>query len=184
MATFPSPAPTRSPRGRKRWSITARSSEHYQLDVRQYEPVLQVEGSDNHFIVHTTNLHGHKREYHARKLILATGYYDRPNYMNVPGEELPKVMHYYREPHPFFGLNVLIVGAKNSAAIAALELWRHGAHVTMVHRGPGISPSVKYWIKPDIENRIKAGQVNAYFNTSVREITLEHVVLDTPDGPK
>ena len=102
--------------------------------------------------------------------------------MNVPGEELPKVMHYYREPHPFFGLNVLIVGGKNSAAIAALELWRHGAQVTLVHRGPGISPSVKYWIKPDIENRIKAGQVNAYFNSRVREITLEHVVLDTPDG--
>ena len=80
--------------------------------------------------------------------------------MNVPGEDLPKVMHYYREPHPFFGLNVLIIGGKNSAAIAALELWRHGAQASrMVHRGPGISPSVKYWIKPDIENRIKAGQV-------------------------
>ena len=79
--------------------------------------------------------------------------------MNIPGEELPKVMHYYREPHPFFGLNVLIIGGKNSAAIAALELWRHGAKVTLVHRGAGISPSVKYWIKPDIENRIKAGQV-------------------------
>ncbi len=133
-------------------------------------------------MVHTTSLHGHKREYRARKLIVATGYYDRANYINVPGEDLPKVMHYYREPHPFFGLDVLIVGGKNSAAIAALELWRHGARVTMVHRGPGISPSVKYWIKPDIENRIKAGQVNAYFNTRVREITLEHVVLDTPEG--
>jgi len=91
-------------------------------------------------------------------------------------------MHYYREPHPFFGLDVMVIGGKNSAAIAALELWRHGARVTMVHRGPGISPSVKYWIKPDIENRIKAGQVNAYFNSTVREITLEHVVLDTPEG--
>ena len=104
--------------------------------------------------------------------------------MNIPGEELPKVMHYYREPHPFFGLNVLIVGGKNSAAIAALELWRHGALVTLVHRGPGIGNSVKYWIKPDIENRIKAGQVKAYFNTRVREITLEHVVLDTPHGER
>ena len=90
--------------------------------------------------------------------------------MHVPGEDLPKVMHYYREPHPFFGLDVLVVGAKNSAAIAALELWRHGAQVTLVHRGPGISPSVKYWIKPDIENRIKAGQVKAYFDSTVREI--------------
>jgi len=157
-------------------------AEHYQLDVRQYEPVLRVEGSDNQFVVHTTNLHGHNREYRARKLILATGYYDRANYLNIPGEELPKVMHYYREPHPFFGLNVLVIGGKNSAAIAALELWRHGALVTLVHRGSGISNSVKYWIKPDVENRIKAGQVKAYFNTRVREITLEHVVLDTPHG--
>ncbi len=102
--------------------------------------------------------------------------------MHVPGEELPKVMHYYREPHPFFGLDVLVVGAKNSAAIAALELWRHGARVTLVHRGPGVSPSVKYWIKPDIENRIKAGQVKAYFNSTVREIAPDHVVLNTPEG--
>src|ERR1700685_3824720 len=91
-------------------------AEHYQLDVRQYESVVESEGRDNRFVVHTTNLHGHQREYNARKLILATGYYDRPNYMNVPGEELAKVMHYYREPHPFFGLNVLIVGGKNSRA--------------------------------------------------------------------
>src|SRR5208283_43408 len=105
------------------------------------------------------DLHGRSRAYKARKLILATGYYDRPNLMHVPGEELPKVLHYYREPHPFFGLDVLVVGGKNSAAIAALELWRHGARVTLVHWRPGISDSVKYWIKPDIENRIKAGQV-------------------------
>ena len=84
------------------------------------------------------------RLYHVRKLIVATGYYDRPNYINVPGEDLPKVLHYYREPHPFFGLDVLVVGGKNSAAIAALELWRHGARVTMVHRREGISSSVKY----------------------------------------
>ncbi|MGA7462896.1 MAG: NAD(P)-binding domain-containing protein, partial [Candidatus Korobacteraceae bacterium] len=125
---------------------------------------------------------GQRREYHARKLIVATGYYDRANHVNVPGEDLPKVMHYYREPHPFFGLEVMVIGGKNSAAIAALELWRHGAKVTLVHRREGISPSVKYWIKPDIENRIKAGQVKAYFNTRVREITLEHVVLETPEG--
>jgi len=102
--------------------------------------------------------------------------------MNVTGEDLPKVMHYYREPHPFFGLEVLVVGGKNSAAIAALELWRHGAHVTLVYRGSGMSPSVKYWIKPDIENRIKAGQVKAYFNSAVREIARDRVVLNTPDG--
>ena len=93
-------------------------------------------------------------------------------------KNLPKVMHYYREPHPFFGLDVLVVGGKNSAAIAALELWRHGARVTLVHRREGIGSSVKYWIKPDIENRIKAGQVKAYFNSTVKEIAPDHVVLE------
>ncbi len=182
IGDIPFCSPNQKPTRQEALEYYRKVAEHYQLDVRQYEPVVKIEGSDNNFVVHTTNLHGHKREYHARKLIVATGYYDRANYINVPGEDLAKVMHYYREPHPFFGLDVLIVGGKNSAAIAALELWRHGARVTMVHRGPGISPSVKYWIKPDIENRIKAGQVNAYFNTRVREITLEHVVLDTPEG--
>jgi thioredoxin reductase (NADPH) len=182
IGDLPFSSPNQKPTRQEALEYYRKCAEHYELDVRQYEPVSKVEGSDSNFVVHTTNLHGHKREYHARKLIFATGYYDRPNYMNVPGEDLSKVMHYYREPHPFFGLNVLIVGGKNSAAIAALELWRHGARVTLVHRGPGVSNSVKYWIKPDIENRIKAGQVNAYFNTSLREITLEHVVLLTPQG--
>ncbi len=182
IGDIPFSSPNQKPTRQEALEYYRKCAEHYQLDVRQYEPVLKVEGSDGNFVVHTTNLHGHRREYHARKLILATGYYDRPNYMHVPGEELPKVMHYYREPHPFFGLNALVIGGKNSAAIAALELWRHGAHVTLVHRGPGIGPSVKYWIKPDIENRIKAGQVKAYFNTRVREITLDHVLLDTPEG--
>jgi len=152
------------------------------LDVRQYEVVQTVDGSDGEFVVDTTNLHDRKRLYHVRKLIVATGYYDRPNFLNVPGEDLPKVLHYYREPHPFFGLDVLVIGGKNSAAIAALELWRHGARVTMVHRRPGIGESVKYWIKPDIENRIKAGQVKAYFNSTVKVITPDHVVLATPEG--
>jgi len=182
IGDLPFSSPNQKPTRQEALEYYRKAAEHYQLDVRQYEPVSKVEGSDNRFVVHTTNLHGHQREYRARKLVLATGYYDRPNYMDIPGEDLSKVMHYYREPHPFFGLNVLIIGGKNSAAIAALELWRHGARVTMVHRGPGISNSVKYWIKPDIENRIKAGQVAAYFNTRVREITLEHVVLDTPQG--
>jgi len=182
IGDIPFSSPNQKPTRQEALEYYRKVTEHYQLDVRQYEPVLTIEGSDNAFVVHTRNLHGRQCEYHARKLILATGYYDRANYMNIPGEDLPKVMHYYREPHPFFALNVLVIGGKNSAAIAALELWRHGAHVTMVHRGAGISPSVKYWIKPDIENRIKAGQVNGYFNSTVREITLEHVVLNTPDG--
>jgi thioredoxin reductase (NADPH) len=182
IGDLPFSSPNQKPTRQEALEYYRKAAEHYQLEVRQYEPVSKIEGSDHYFVVHTTNLHGHARQYHARKLILATGYYDRPNYMNVPGEDLPKVMHYYREPHPFFGLNVLIVGGKNSAAIAALELWRHGARVTLAYRGPGISNSVKYWIKPDIENRIKAGQVAAYFNSTVQEITLDNVVLDTPQG--
>src|SRR5579864_1187278 len=182
IGDIPFSSPNQKPTRQEALEYYRKVAEFYQLDVRQYEPVQKIEGSDNNFVVRTTNIHGHKREYHARKLILATGYYDRPNPMNVAGENLPKVMHYYREPHPFFALNVLVVGGKNSAAIAALELWRHGAHVTLVHRGPGISNSVKYWIKPDIENRIKSGQVKAYFNTCVREITVDNDALETPEG--
>jgi len=182
IGDLPFASPNQKPTRQEALEYYRKAAEHYALDVRQYEPVQRIDGSDGDFIVHTTDMHGRKRSYHARKLILATGYYDRANLMNVPGEDLPKVMHYYREPHPFFALEVLVVGGKNSAAIAALELWRHGARVTLVHRAPGMSPSVKYWIKPDIENRIKAGQVKAYFSSTVREIAPDHVVLQTPEG--
>jgi len=182
IGDIPFASPNQKPTRQEALEYYRKVAEHYRLDVRQYEPLQKIEGSDNNFLVHTFDLHGRNRVYRARKLILATGYYDRPNYMNVPGEDLPKVLHYYREPHPFFGLDVLIVGGKNSAAIAALELWRHGARVTMVHRREGIGSSVKYWIKPDIENRIKAGQVKAYFNTNVKEIAADHVLLTTPEG--
>src|SRR6202041_1467475 len=99
-------------------------------------------------------------------------------------EELPKVMHYYVDPHPYFGMDVVVIGGKNSAAIAALELWRHGARVTLIHRGPEIPPNVKYWIKPDVENRIKDGEVAAYFNSRVIEITPGSVIVETPSGRK
>jgi thioredoxin reductase (NADPH) len=182
IGDIPFASPNQKPTRQEALEYYRKVTEHYRLDVRQYESVKSIEGGDGNFVVRTIDHHGRDCEYHARKLVLATGYYDRPNLMNVPGEELPKVLHYYREPHPFFNLDVLVVGGKNSAAIAALELWRHGARVTMVHRREGISNSVKYWIKPDIENRIKAGQVKAYFNTTVKEITQDHVVLQTPEG--
>jgi len=182
IGDIPFASPNQKPTRGEALEYYRKVAEHYELGVRQYEPVEKVEGSDESFVVHTTDMHGRARRYLARKLILATGYYDLPNLMNVPGEELPKVLHYYREPHPFFNLNVMVVGGKNSAAIAALELWRHGARVTLVHRGEGMSNSVKYWIKPDIENRIKAGQVKAYFRSTVKEFTPEHVVLNTPQG--
>jgi thioredoxin reductase (NADPH) len=159
-------------------------AQHYQLDVRQYQHVLAVTGYDGAFCVQARDSNGNGNEYAARKIVVATGYYDRPNYLGIAGEELGKVMHYYREPHPYFDMDVLIIGAKNSAAIAALELWRRGARVTMVHRGPGIHGNVKYWIKPDIENRIKNGEVAAYFNSCVLEIRPEHVRIKTPEGER
>jgi thioredoxin reductase (NADPH) len=157
-------------------------AQHYNLVIRQYERVERVTGSDEDFIVHTEDFHKRAWQIHARKLVISTGYYDLPNMINVPGEELPKVFHYYREPHPYYDCDVMVVGGKNSAAIAALELWRHGARVTLVHRGPEMHKHVKYWIKPDIENRIKAAQIKAYFNSTVREITMDEVVLNTPEG--
>lgn len=177
---FPSAHP--KPNRQEALEYYRRVTEHYDLDVRLYETVRRIHGSDGDFHVHTTDRIGEAHEYCSRKLILATGYYDIANYLDVPGEELPKVTHYYKEPHPYFDSDVLVVGAKNSAAIAALELWRHGARVTLVHRGSGISPKVKYWIKPDIENRIKNGEITAYFKATVKEILPREVILNTHEG--
>jgi thioredoxin reductase (NADPH) len=120
--------------------------------------------------------------YQARKIVLATGYYDVPNMLDVPGEALDKVLHYYKEAHPYYNHDVAVIGAKNSAAIAALELWWTGARVTLIHRGAGISDSVKYWIKPNIENRIKNGEIRAYFRSRVVEIRPDSIRVATPDG--
>jgi thioredoxin reductase (NADPH) len=159
-----------------------RVAEHYKLDIRQYQMAQRIVGHDGAFAVHTEDRDGCPHTHTARKIILATGYYDRPNLLNVPGEELPKVIHYYKEPHPYYDHDVMVVGAKNSAAIAALELFWTGARVTLVHRGPGIHSHVKYWIKPNIENRIKSGEIKAYFRTSVKQICPDSVLLATPDG--
>jgi thioredoxin reductase (NADPH) len=159
-----------------------RVADHYGLNVHQYERVLNVEGSDGSFIVRTQTVRGEHDHYGVKKVILATGYYDIPNRLNVTGEELPKVIHYYKESHPFYNQDVLIVGAKNSAAIAALDLFWTGARVTIVIRGAAISDSVKYWIKPNIENRIKNGEVKAYFHSIVKEVRPYEVTLSMPEG--
>jgi len=156
--------------------------EHYRLPVVQYQRVETVDGSNGRFQVTATDALGRIYDYKVRKLIVATGYYDLANQLSIPGEDLPKVFHYYREPHPYFDNDVLIIGGKNSAAISALDLWRHGARVTLVHRGPKMHHHVKYWILPDIENRIKNGDIKAYFNSSVQEIRPDSVVVDTPKG--
>ncbi|MBM3773926.1 MAG: YpdA family putative bacillithiol disulfide reductase [Acidobacteria bacterium] len=159
-----------------------RVAAHYRLDIRQYQRVDRVEGPDGDFRIVATDRDGCPHLYQARKIVVATGYYDVPNLLGVPGEDLPKVSHYYKEPHPYYDHDVAVIGAKNSAAIATLELHWSGARVTLIHRGPGVSSSVKYWIKPNIENRIKSGEIRAYFNSRVVAILPDSILLATPDG--
>ena len=156
-----------------------RVAEYYGLNIHQYERVLSIAGDNGDFQVQTS-----KTAYRARKIVLATGYYDIPNMLNVPGEDLDKVVHYYKEPHPYYDHDVLVVGAKNSAAIAALELHWTGARVTLLHRGSKISDRVKYWIRPNIENRIKSGEIAAYFNSRLIEIRPHSVEIEAPEGRK
>ncbi len=158
-------------------------AEHYRLPVAQYQRVETVTGADGRFQITTVDNLGRIYDYNARKLVVSTGYYDLANQLGVAGEDLPKVFHYYREPHPYFDCDVVVVGGKNSAAISSLDLWRHGARVTLVHRGPKMHHHVKYWILPDIENRIKNGEIKAYFNSGVESIEPASVVLDTAVGP-
>ena len=159
-----------------------RVTEHYKLDVHLYESVLSVTGDAGSFVVETKDRYAQTHQYAARRIILATGFYDIPNRLDCPGEDLPKVSHYYEEAHPYWNMDVAVVGAKNSAAIACLELFWTGARATLIHRGPEISKSVKYWIKPNIENRIKNGEVRAFFNSTLKDIRLSEIDIATPDG--
>ena len=161
-----------------------KAAEHYELELRLFELVERVEGSDGHFTVHTRTDEGTPAKYEGKKIAVATGYYDLPNKLKVPGEELPHVSHYYTEPHSFWKENVVVIGGKNSAAEAALDLYRNGAKVTLVHRDKHLGQTVKYWVKPDIENRIKAGQIQAMFETQVKEITPQEVIVSNGAGEK
>jgi thioredoxin reductase (NADPH) len=152
-------------------------AEHYELDVRLYELVLRLEGSDGNFTVVTRTKNGKENRYVAKKIVVATGYYDLPNELGVKGENLPHVSHYYTEPYAYWREPVVVVGGKSSAAEAALELYRNGAQVTLVHRDAELGASIKYWLRPDIQNRIKAGQVKAMFESKVKEITESEVVV-------
>lgn len=147
--------------------------QHYDLHIQFYEEVLNVEGEVGNFLIKTD-----KGEYKAKNIVIATGFYSIPNLMHVPGEDLPHVSHYYSDPHEFIGRDLVIIGASNSACDAALECWHKGANVTMLIRGDDIGERVKYWIRPNIINRIKEGSIAAIYNMEIKEITPTTVIYE------
>ena len=147
------------------------------LNLRLFEKVEEIVRRDEGFSIKTD-----KQHYQSRQVIIATGFYDLPNLLGVPGEELPKVSHYYKDPHFYARQKLAVIGASNSAVDAALECWRKGAEVTMVVRGPEIGHRVKYWVRPDIINRIEEGSIRAFYNSEVLEIRENELLLRTPDG--
>jgi len=161
-------------------------SDAFQLQICLREEVLAIDREDEAgeqiFLVETRSHLGVRRVRSARAVVLAMGYYDAPNHLGVPGEDLPHVKHYYDEPHPYYRQRVVIVGGKNSAVEAALELYRNGAHVTLVHRRPTLGESIKYWVRPDIENRIAEGSIAARFDVCVTEIRPTEVVIAAAGG--
>lgn len=154
-----------------------RVTSHYQLPIQLYEKVMSITGQESDFTVTTD-----KGEYKSEYVILSSGFYSDPHLMGVPGENLPKVKHYYDEPHPYAFQKVLVIGAGNSGVDVALETYRCGSDVTMVVRDSEIKKTVKYWVKPDIENRINEGEIKAYFNSTVSRIDHKSVTLNTPEG--
>ena len=147
--------------------------DHYRLFIRPFVRVEAVRKVVDHFQVRTSS-NGSLR---TRNVAIATGYYDNPKHLGVKGEDLPKVLHYFKEPYPYHGCDVAVIGGKNSAVETALALHRHGARVTLIHRGRGLNRGVKYWILPDIENRIKEGSIQAYFESHVRDIREDSIVI-------
>jgi thioredoxin reductase (NADPH) len=162
--------------------------DHYDLQIAFEETVLSVSREEAHghaeplFAVETRSSRGVRRARHATNVILAIGYYDHPVMLGVPGENLPHVSHYYGDPHPYYRQRVVIVGGGNSAAEAALEMYRAGAHVTLVHRWPELKSTIKYWVRPDIENRIKEGSIVARFSSCLAEIRPTSVIVRGADG--
>jgi thioredoxin reductase (NADPH) len=160
-----------------------RNVEFYGVETRLYERVESVTGHDGAFTVHAEDSSGARNTYHGRKVIIATGYYDLPNLLGIPGENLPHVSHYFSDPHPYWNEDVVVIGGKNSAAEAALELFRGGARVTLIHHGAEMGKSLKYWVKPDVENRIAAGEIKALFSTRVTRIEPDKVWVQN-SGPE
>jgi len=169
--TSPSEKPTRA----EALKYYRKCAEHYALELQLERRVEKIEGSDGQFRVYTRDEQGIASQFDSKKIVVATGYYDLPNRLGIPGEDLPHVSHYYTEPHPFWRRDVVVIGGKNSAAEAALDLYRSGANVTLVHRRAELGSTIKYWVRPDIENRIKAGQIRALFETHVKRIEPDRV---------
>ncbi len=154
-----------------------RVATEYDLDLRQYQEVTAVRGSKGSFVLSTRTMGGQEREVRARHVVFATGYADSPNHMGIPGEDLPKVSHYFTEGHPYFDQDVVVIGAGNSAVEAALATWRAGARVTLVHFLDGLDPGVKPWVRPDMENRLEKGEIDARWRTRVTAILADRVRL-------
>ncbi|HFB67567.1 MAG TPA: YpdA family putative bacillithiol disulfide reductase, partial [Calditrichae bacterium] len=153
-----------------------RVTAHWNLNVHTYEAAKKLQGQFPEFVVESE-----RATYSAKAVIVATGFYDQPNLLHVPGEDLPKVKHYYDEPHPYVFQHVAVIGGGNSAVDVALETFRRGAaSVTMIVREPALKSTIKYWVRPDIENRIKEGSIRAYFNSEVVEIRPKEIDVRTP----
>jgi thioredoxin reductase (NADPH) len=184
IANVPFTIPDDKPTRRQALAYYRLVVDHYKIPMALYEDVVDVRKEGELFTVSTRRREG-PRTYQARAVAIATGYFVNPRQLGVPGEDLPWISNRYKEPFPHFGQDVVVVGAGNTAAEAALDLWRNGVRVTLVHRGAALKPGVKYWLKPDMENRIEEGSIPAHFNTVVRAFLPEGgVEIETPAGPE
>ena len=184
VAGIPWAIPEKNPSRQEALVYYRRVAEHFDLDIRQYEAVESISGSEGSFLLRTRKRSGREGECRAKRVVMATGGFHAPNLLNVPGESLPKVLHYYKEPYPFFDQDVLVVGGSNSAVEASLELFRNGARVTMVHFLDRLDKGVKAWVIPDITNRLEQGDIGVYWEHRVAEITPETVVLRDEEAGK
>jgi len=182
IGDLPLPSLNTKPHRAEALEYYRRVADFYRLPIHFQERVMGISGHDGEFQVETETVEGHQAWYSTRKAIIATGYYDLPNLLGIPGEELAKVSHYYTDPHPYYRRKVAVIGAANSAAVAALDLWRHGAEVTLVYREATLSSHIKYWIRPDIENRIKEGSIRALPESEVKEILPGFIAVHRKSG--
>ena len=182
IGDLPLPSLNTKPHRAEALEYYRRVADFYHLPIHFQERVVAIKGRCGGYHVRTETTDGHADEYLTKTAIIATGYYDLPNLMGIPGEDLPKVSHYYTDPHPYYRRKVVIIGGANSAAVAGLDLWRHGAEVTMIYREPELSSHLKYWVRPDIQNRIKEGSIRAFPKSVVTEIAPRSVSIKQGDG--